>query len=197
MKLTKEKRDRLILIAVTTLVAAAGLWVGVVQTRETELQRCRKQREDLGEKVAKAERWSTKASTIQAERQDVEKRLHSIEDGMAPAADPYAWAYIVMEKARAGHRVDIIDITRPERREVQLFPEFPYKAITFAVRGVGFYQDLGRFLADFENNHPHIQVGNLTLSSTPELVQDASPANVAKDKLFFRMEIIALTKPPS
>ena len=38
--------------------------------------------------------------------------------------------------------------------DVNLLPNFPYKQATLTVAGTAHFHDLGRFLADFENQIP-------------------------------------------
>jgi hypothetical protein len=68
---------------------------------------------------------------------------------------------------------------------VDLFTAFPYKQIRFTINGKAYYHDLGKFIADFENNFPHARVVNLVIDS----------ASSDGEKLSFRMDIIVLVKP--
>ena len=73
-----------------------------------------------------------------------------------------------------------------------IFPKFPYKAAVFNVRGVAYFHDLGRFLADFENSFPFARVQNVEME-----VAGSSAATGTSDteKLSFRMEIVTLINP--
>ena len=72
----------------------------------------------------------------------------------------------------------------------EMLPGFPYRQIKFLIVGTGFYHDIGKFIADLENQFPHIRVLNLSIDSVA--VQDSTP-----EKLSFRMEVAALLKPHS
>ena len=73
--------------------------------------------------------------------------------------------------------------------DVNLLPDFPYKQATFTVAGTARFHDFGRFLADFENEFPHVRVVNLSLdANTPAGGEDAETLN-------FKMEIVTLIKP--
>ena len=58
------------------------------------------------------------------------------------------------------------------------------------INGTAYYHDLGKFIADFENNFPHIRIVNLT-------IEPASAGEPGNEKLSFRMDIVALVKPNS
>jgi hypothetical protein len=73
--------------------------------------------------------------------------------------------------------------------DVSLIPSFPYKQATVGVGGTAYYYDLGKFLAELENRFPYMRVQNLLLEPSP----GANPEE--KEKLSFRMEIVALIKP--
>jgi hypothetical protein len=68
-----------------------------------------------------------------------------------------------------------------------LLPKFPYKQATLSVEGVARYYDLGRFLADFENQYPFVRLINIEL-------EPASGASEA-GQLSFRMDIVTLIRP--
>jgi len=72
--------------------------------------------------------------------------------------------------------------------EMNLLPKFPYKQVTISVAGAAYYDDLGKFIADFENRFPSSRVLNLDLS--PASSQNAEE----KEKLSFRMDIVSLVK---
>ena len=67
--------------------------------------------------------------------------------------------------------------------------KFPYKQVTLQVAGTAHYHDLGKFLADFENEFPHIRLVNLDIQVNP------SPAAGDVEKLVFKVDIVTLVKP--
>ena len=69
-----------------------------------------------------------------------------------------------------------------------MIPGFPYKQIRFRSSARGYYHDMGKFVADFENKFPHCRVLNLQADCT------GTPPS-GGEKLNFRMEIAALVKP--
>jgi Tfp pilus assembly protein PilO len=72
--------------------------------------------------------------------------------------------------------------------DVDLLAHFPYRELKVTVTGTAYYHDLGKFIADFENEFPHIRIVNLTVEPTASVTQNNS------EKLTFSMEIVALVK---
>ena len=115
---------------------------------------------------------------------------------MAPGVNVYTWAQELLVKARVGHEVSIIDVTRPSKGEVGLLAQFPYEAANFQVRGAAYYHDFGKFLADFENQFPYFRVQSLLLGVSGESALGAEPsARVGEEKLQFKIDIVTLIRP--
>ena len=105
--------------------------------------------------------------------------------------DLYAWTYDTIRRFKAPYtKLDIPTTGQPTLTDCDLISGFPYKQIRFSLTGTGFYHDLGKFVADFENKFPHCRVLNLS----------ADPINGGPstgEKLNFRMDVVALVKPNS
>ena len=69
---------------------------------------------------------------------------------------------------------------------MDLIPNFPYKQVRVSLNGTAYYQDLGKFVADFENNFPHIRLVNLMIEPVGQTEQ-----------LNFHVDMVALVKPNS
>ena len=187
-KLSKEKRNHLILVTVGALAAAVGLWFGLIKHQYQNL-------EDLAQQKIKAQQklQQVRDTVKHADRleQELAAAADALDDAEADIAtgDHYAWVVNLLRKFKAGYGVDIPQFGQLEGpRDVALLPAFPYKQVTLTVSGTGHFHDLGRFLADFENQFPHIRVVNLTL----DLATTAGPEN--QDMLNFKMEIVTLAK---
>ena len=195
-RLSKDKRDRLILVIIGTIAACTGLWFGVIKTRQGQLKESKVRLAAAIDKLEKARTRVKQGSKVEADMETVTKRLKSIEETMATAADLYSWAYLLLEKARAGHDVNIIDVTRPAKGDVGMLAQFPYDAAVFSVRGSAYYHQFGKFLADFENSFPHFRVQNLTLGAMDSLAgSDAVSVRSGEERLQFKIDIVALIKP--
>lgn len=196
-KLSTEKRNQIIAVGLGTLAVAAGLWYGVINTRKQSLADTRLRLASSQKKLDEARDRVKNADLIDVRMEESLARLKLIEDGMASGADLYSWSYLLLEKARTGHEVEIVNVTRPSKGEVGMQAQFPYEAAIFTVTGIGHYHDFGKFLADFENKFPYFRVQNLSLGTTAEAGADVAAARIGKDKLVFKMDIVALIKPRS
>jgi hypothetical protein len=196
MRLPKEKRDKLILVVIATVAILAGLWLGVIRTRGEQIDRSRDKLAKAKEKLETAKKIIGRADQAEADMIAATKRLGAIEDTMA-SGDLYPWALLLVEKARGGHDIKIIDVPKPGKTEVKMLAQFPYEAATFSVRGTAFFHDLGKFLADFENTFPYFRVQNISLGPGSEGMAgtDGLTAGMSAEKLLFKMDIVALTKP--
>ncbi len=194
--LSKDKRDRLILVIIGTVAACVGLWFGVIKTRRAHLEESKVRLAAAVDKLEKAQTRVKQAGKVEADLETATKKLKSIEETMASGADLYSWAFLLLERARAGHEVNIIDVTRPAKGDVGMLAQFPYDAALFSVRGSAHYHQFGKFLADFENRFPHFRVQNLSLgASEGSGGSDASGGRSGEERLQFKIDIVALIKP--
>jgi len=180
-----------------TIAIGIGLWYGIITTRQERLEETKASIRAAIDKLEKAKTLVKQADNAQAQLAAAMNKLKVVEDSMASGVDHYTWAILLLEKARAGHEVKIIEVTRPVKGEVGLLAQFPYQAAIFTVRGAGHYHDFGKFLADFENSFPYFRVQNLSLAPGLDSVAgtDTSTAATGEENLSFRMEIVALIKP--
>jgi hypothetical protein len=196
-RLSKEKRDRLILVIVMTIAIGVGLWYGIITTRKERLEEVKVSIRAAIDKLEKARKLVKQADKADSQLVAAVEKLDEVEDTMASGVDHYTWAILLLEKARTHHEVKIIEVTRPVKGEVGLLAQFPYQAAIFTVRGAGHYHDFGKFLADFENSFPYFRVQNITLSPGLDSVAgpDTPTAGTGEENLAFRMDIVALIKP--
>ena len=189
--LPKEKRDRLILIALGTVVCMAALWYVVIKAQQNTLKKIAKETLDQQNKVDNAQRLVGATTEIQKKLDGSVQELKTIEESMA-SGDMYSWVITTVNKFRADRKVEIPQFSREVPTEVGVLPKFPYHAALFNVRGTAYFHDLGKFLADFENSFPYIRVQNLELE--PASASSATSTGDA-EKLAFRMEIVTLVNP--
>ena len=190
-KLPKEKRERLLLVGIGTVVCLVGIWYGFVHIQQARLERIAKDIAENETKLSTAERLITSTVQLQEQLSDVTRRLEGIEDSMA-SGDMYSWVIQTVSKFRADRKVDIPQFSREVPAEVGPLAGFPYKAVLFNLRGTAYFQDLGAFLADFENEFPYLRVQNLEL----EPASNSNATNIGEnEKLAFRLELVALVHP--
>ena len=189
-RLSKEKRNRLILVIILTIALGVGLWYGIITTRKERLEETKASIRAAIDRLEKAKTLVKQADKAEAQLAAAMNKLKVVEDSMASGVDHYTWAIQLFEKARARHQVRIIETTRPVKGDVGVLAQFPYQAAIFTVRGAGHYHDFGKFLADFENSFPYFRIQNLSLAPGSDSVVGSDT-----EDLSFRMEIVALIKP--
>jgi hypothetical protein len=191
--LPKEKRDRILLIAVGTLVIMAGVYYGVINSQRDALANTRKRKVEEELRVNNAQRLVTTVAQIQKGLEVSSARLKNIESNMA-SGDMYSWIILTMNtfKENGGYKVEIPQFSREVQTEVGMLAKFPYRAAVFHVRGTAYFHDFGRFIADFENAFPYFRIQNVELDPVA-----SSNGNNAEDpeRLAFRMEVVTLVNP--
>jgi hypothetical protein len=187
-KLPRDQRSRIILVGLATAMAAGVLWAVLISPLRDQAARVARRIEDSRSKVEMGSKNLSTSNQVGRALGAVTEQLAKAESSMA-SGDLYAWMIQTMNRFKTPYAVEIPQISREIPSDVGVFPDFPYKAATFVVRGTGCYHDLGQFLADFENSFPYMRVQNLELDS-------AGGAKVEDpEKLQFKLEFVTLVKP--
>lgn len=186
MKLSKEKRNQFIVVLVCAAAVLALMWLYLIQPRYAALSRSATAQKNANDKLAGIQSTIKHASATAAELTGEMQVLSNAETDMA-SGDLYSWTYNTIRLFnKPSYHVDIPDIGHPDVGAMNLLPGFPYKQVKFTVTGTAYYQDLGKFIADFENKFPHIRVVNLQMQPT-----DLASGS---EKLAFKMDVIVLVK---
>lgn len=189
-KLPKEKRDKLVLVAIMTLGTIVALYYLLIGSQQKTIDDLRQRIGAQREKVRQAEQRVKHAATVQSELDEVTRQLQEKESTMA-SGDRYFWFVNKISSFRLVHKVDIPQISPEAVVDVGLFPKFPYKASLFKIGGSAFYEELGKFLADFENSMGYARIQNLEVSPQGSGTGSAEE----RAKLSFNMEVLVLIKP--
>lgn len=191
-KLPKDKRDKIILVSMGTLVACAAIWFFVIKAQSKSLDDVRKEVAKSREQVDRGQTTMKAQAKMEEEFAAATQALKQREAGMAAPNDMYSWFIEKLLAFQAGSKVEIPEFPRPMPADVGCFAKFPYHAATFSVRGTAHYHDFGKFLADFENSFPYMRVQNIDLEPA---VAEASGKTETREKLGFRMELLTLVRP--
>jgi Tfp pilus assembly protein PilO len=190
-KLPKEKLNRLILVVLVTLIAIAGLYFGLIRRQNENLTRLAQEKAAATKKLQVVRDTIRRAGQLKAQLDEAKIVLTEAESDIA-SGDLYAWVINWLRQYKAPYKVEIPQFSQlGSPVDVNLLPRFPYKQTTLTVAGTGHFHDLGRFLADLENQFPHVRLLNLSLDVTA-----ASPS-VEPETLSFKMDIVTLAKPTS
>ena len=185
-RLPKDRRDKLILTIVATVFVVAGLYFGLISFQQAQLQSLKDKKQQDTRKANEVEDSIRNAKTIQADLEQKTIELANAESDMA-SGDAYLWMVNLIRQFKASYNVDISQFSAISKPDVGLYPKFAYNQVAINVGGAAYFHDLGKFIADFENHFPHIRIQQVTLE--PPGVPSGD-----RDKLNFRMEIVALMK---
>jgi len=190
-KLSKEKRNQLILVVMLITMGVAGLWFGLINTQQQKIHQLEAIKAGVADGLAKIEQAGKNADRIEAELEQTTKELTRVEDEMA-SGDLYAWLLKAVCLLRLQHKIEIPALGRPEEQDVNLLPKFPYRQANSGIGGTAYFHDLGKFVADVENQYPYFRLVNIDIS--PEATVTSGDKEI-RDRLTFRMDMITLIKP--
>jgi hypothetical protein len=188
-KLSKEKRNHLILVVIITLGVLSGLGFGLIKYQYVNLKHLSGKLAATDTKLKQMREAVKNSDKLETDLVDARKTLEATESDMA-SGDLYAWVINTLRTFKAGYKVDMPQFSPiSPAANVTLFASFPYKEATLTVAGTAHFHDLGKFIADFENQYPHIRVLNLTLDAS------GGGGTESQEALSFKMEIATLVKP--
>ena len=188
-KLPQEQRNKLVLIVLITLIAIAGLYFGLIRRQNENLARLAQQKAAATKKLDVVRDAIHRADQIKVELDEAKTTLAGAESDIA-SGDLYAWVMNWLRQFKAPYKVEIPQYSQlGSPTDVTLLPDFPYKQTMLTVAGTAHFHDLGQFLADLENQFPHVRLLNLSLDvNAPALTSEP-------ETLSFKMDIVALAKP--
>src|SRR6185436_3681094 len=190
-KLSKEKRNQLILVVMLTTMGVAGLWFGLINTLQQKIHQLEESKAVVAGKLTEIEQKGKSADRIEAELEQSTKELTRVEDEMA-SGDLLAWMLKTVGLLKLQHKVELPSLSPPEVKDVNLLPKFPYKQAGYTIGGTAYFHDLGKFVADVENQYPYFRLANLDISPEATVV---SGDKEIRDRLTFRIDMITLIKP--
>ena len=181
--LPKEKRNPFIIVVVITVALLALINFSLISSQNAMLVKIADSHRAADDKLRTIEATIKNATLTADQLADVTLSLSRAESDMA-SGDLYSWTYATMRAFKQPYKVEIPEIGPPQTGEVELVPGFPYKQISFSIKGKAFYHDLGKFVAGFENAFPHARLVNLTIT----------PVGSPSEQLSFSLDVIALVK---
>lgn len=190
MKLTKEKRDHLILVALLTVAVLVGIWFGLINFQNQALADLARRIDSSQRKLTNMKKGISNAGEVEAEVKVASERKSELEEGMA-SGDLQGWLNSTIRRFRYFYKIENPSVSTVLISEMKLLPRFPYQQVTVTLSGRAYYHDLGKFIAEFENQFPHIRIANIDIVQ-PRGVDERDPD---QEKLQFKLDIIALVKP--
>jgi Tfp pilus assembly protein PilO len=188
-RLSSAKRNQLIMVLVVTAALIGTAYFLLISPQNNENRRLIGQTNDRQADLAKYKKLINEAEVTSNQLVSVSSQLDSAEQDLA-TGDTYAWVYDTIRRFKTNYHLDIPTIGLPTVGDVDVIPHFSYKQVRFTLNGTAYYHDLGKFVADFENNFPHDRLVDLA-------IQPISDLNGNPEMLAFHVEVIALIKPTS
>jgi len=188
-KLPKDKRNKLFLVVLVTLMAIAGLYFSLIRRQHESLANLTRQKAAAADKLQRVVDTIRQVDEITGELEKARVSLQAAEVDVA-SGDLYAWIINSLRNFNAApYKVNIPQFSQlGPPVDVNMLPNFPYKQATLTIAGTARYYNLGQFLADFENQFPHVRLCNLSLdAAVPSLT--AEP-----ETLSFKLDIVTLVK---
>ena len=188
-KLPRDKCNQLIAVVVGTLVVLAGLYFGLIEHQKQNLVHLKQKKVAVEARHRQVLDAIKHTHQIEADLAAAKKALADSEADIA-SGDLYSWVINTLRDFKGKYKVNVPQFNPiGATTEVNLMPNFPYKQATLSVAGTAHFHDFGRFLADLENQFPHIRVLNLSL----ELNQ--SPVAEEQETVYFKLDVVTLVKP--
>jgi hypothetical protein len=197
-KLSKEKRDRLILTIIVVVGTLGVLYTYVYGAQRDRLNTLDLQITGVKAKLASAERLVRSEDFVERNLAENKRLLEERTRDMAPAGQYYYWFLKLLDEFRKEQGLGtgfIVDITQPEFIEVGLLPKFQFKAASFGVRLNGRFHEVGKFIADLENSYPYFRVQDLRMLPGSNLGPAGGSGEAAREKLMVELRVVTLVKP--
>ena len=142
--------------------------------------------EETRSELEKTQKVVKGADQIESDLKAATAKLDAIESGMAYGDIFSCMVQDIKKFNTPAYKVEMPQIGMPAVGEVLMIPNFPYAQAGVIVSGNAYYWDLGKFIADFENRFPYMRIEDLDLQPS---------GGDEREKLTFRMNIVALVKP--
>jgi Tfp pilus assembly protein PilO len=188
-KMSEAKKKQLAMVLMATGAILAGIWFGLISAQQDALRGLSSRKATIQNKRDQMLTTLKTCEKTQAELAERSATLDKMESVMA-SGDLFSWMINTVKKFKAPYKVEIPQfgqINGPT--DVNLLPNFPYKQASVTILGSGNYYDIGKFVADFENEFPFARLANMVLEPVP-----AAPTE-DKEKLSFRIDLVTLVKP--
>jgi Tfp pilus assembly protein PilO len=201
-KLSKEKKDKLLLTCIACVGGIAVLYFLVITDQKAELTELSGKITALRSKRDTAERLTKRLSDVQANLEAQKKILAEKQAEMPRENEDHVWFLRIMEEMRPKYGLEVDDIKNPEAVEAGVLPKFPFRAVSLNVSMLGDYSNFGSFLADFENRYPYMRVQLMSVSAATGTGRESARSRSAPSapresgKLRFNYRVIALIKSP-
>jgi Tfp pilus assembly protein PilO len=188
-RLSPAKKKQLFIVLLITAALIGAVYFLLISPQNEANAKLTRDTTDRMAELDKYKKIISQADATSKQLEDMSSQLNQAEQDIA-TGDVYSWTYDTIRRFKAAYHVDIPTIGQPSVGDVEMIQNFPYKQLRFSLTGTAYYQDLGKFVADFENTFPHMRLLNLSIEPNAD-------SNGGSERLAFRVDVIALVKPNS
>lgn len=201
-KLSKEKKDKLLLTGIGCLGVIAVLYFLVITDQKAEIAQLDSRIDALQAKRNFSEKQGKRTGEVQASLEEARKILIQKQTEMPKPEEDKLWFLRIMEEMRPRYGLELEEVKNPLPYEPGVLPNFPFRGVSLSVSMVGNYTDFGRFLADFENRFPYMRVELMSISpdrapaAAVRGIETIPSVSASRDSgnLRFNFRVIALIK---
>ena len=185
MNLDNAAKKQLALTSAATLAICVASWTfftSPVNARASALQN----QLDLAQStLVGTQRKAANLPKIENDLDVLERRLKATSERLING-DQYLWVLQNLAKYQVADGLEFTAFDQPQEMDWGLPGADRLKATSFLVKGVGFYQELGKFTAALENDYPGLRFRAVTVSpSEPR----------TSGKVTFTLDIVGLLSP--
>jgi len=193
--LSNEKKQHLAAVGIGTVMALVVVYFLLISPAQEALKKLVAQAAEAEKKYTDADRLVKRTAMVHEDYERLSAHLNNIEASMV-SDDLVQWirSAEIKFRAQAPYKVEIPNFPFRGQGDMTMIPDFPYKAASYTFSGTACYHDLGKYLADWENQFPYMRV--LSLEMVPDDPGGVTSTGDEREKLAFNFEVSALVKPP-
>ena len=194
INLSPEKRNQMVLLIVAPLAVCVIIWTFAIKPLNQRLTGVNFEVDQSRRSLELAEAQIRLADRSREDLATATTRLAQAEEKMAQG-DYYIWEINSTGASAENTGLNIRDWDEPVIGEIEFPPRLAdYKAASCVISGSGEYQDIGAFLAAFENSSPFVRFKRLSIDATaPGLTGIETEPDF---RLSFRADFTVIAKPP-
>jgi Tfp pilus assembly protein PilO len=185
MILDNSEKKQLALTSAVTLALCVGSWMFFTSPVNTRASALQNQLDEAQSKFIDTQRKAANLPGIENDLEVIERRLRATSESLIDG-DQYLWVLQNLAKYQIPDGLEFTAFDQPQEIDWGLPGADRLKATSFLVKGVGFYQELGKFTASLENDYPGLRFRAVTISPNEPRTSG---------KVSFVLDIVGLLSP--
>ena len=185
MNLESTEKRKLLVTVAATLAVSVGSWLLLAAPATSQVNALQKQVDSAQAKWAETQNKAKSLPRLKDELSTLEARLNQLSAGLING-DQYLWVIQNFSRYEVPNKLEFTGYDQPIESPWGLPGADRLRAASFLVKGIGSYQELGKFTASLENDFPGLRFRTMTI--TPAEPKDAQ-------KVAFVLDIVGLVSP--